>query len=125
MAHPALETQNWLKLTNWEKSALVARLVMDLEENEIWGNMGLNFNGKPMLVLDCPNYVEDISAAWEVLSEFSNSQIRISNKALQSEYWWVTIDEVIAQGSTLPEAICWAACLKKVYDKESENGKES
>jgi hypothetical protein len=56
-----------------------------------------------------PSYSTDIAAAWTIIEKLQDRQIRISNKALQGDYWWVYIDNECAQGSTLPEAICLSA----------------
>lgn len=57
------------------------------------------------------NYSQDISAAWEIIEYLSKkgAQVRLSNKAMNNDYWWCYIDGEANQGSSAPEAICLAA----------------
>lgn len=57
------------------------------------------------------NYSQDISAAWEIIDFLGKkgAQIRLSNKAMNNDYWWCYIDGEASQGSSAPEALCLAA----------------
>lgn len=57
------------------------------------------------------NFSTDISAAWDIVEKLgrNGTQWRFSNKAFSNTYWWVYTEDAVAQGDTLPHAICLAA----------------
>lgn len=60
---------------------------------------------------DLKNYSTDMGHAWEVVSKLASQgvQIRLSNKAMNDEYWWCYMDGNATQGLTAMEAICKGA----------------
>lgn len=75
------------------------------------------------------NFSGDMTTAWLLVDELGKKgvQIRLSNKALNNEYWWCYLSsapennhpDVTIQASTAPEAICLAVLEYLSKKKES------
>ena len=116
-----------------ELDALISEYIYGHTKN--WASLkirtslsGLEITDHNIKVIQCGgnNYSSNPALAYEIINKLASDgyQIRISNKAMSNDYWWVYLTTPAglnnaSQGDTIPHALCMA--IVNLYQVDTED----